>query len=548
MAAWSPAPPTGTVRSTSIRVPFGHPERPVAGAIVLIAVVGVCAPIFGWFPVIRVPALLVPLLVWACVSLRSPARREAVLEACARWRPSPQTLGRSAVVAAGILGWIVLTRFLSGEINGVDFTVYFDRPCFQTAQGRWLFIETADDPRFSFQGQLVQHAYWGLPLLCAPYWILPSPYWLLALAVIAPVAGAVYLFRIASHIGATGVLAAATAIAFLANDNLARGLNYGFHPELLYAWFIPWMFEAGLRGRWKSYLVASVACILVKEDAVFALVAVAAALTLVPRSSEARRPWLIVAPVLAGVANLVVYWFVFLPMFSAGPVHLEYWSAYGSSPASVLNGLWREAGAVFSAAVTSPFWTTVLLPHLLLPLVGWRWTLGLVPVVLLYSASTSPAIRTFSVYYAVILLPFLAIGACAGAMRLARAWGTDRRRAEAVAAGLLVLGAVVVGSGNRGYTLRPWRAEVQAMPGIVQELASERRVLVQSGLYPHVGYDARFHLLTPATLADPASAGAAVLLAPALGAFPFTVPELLAHPDLQDRGKLHGGVLLGRVP
>jgi hypothetical protein len=37
----------------------------------------------------------------------------------------------------------------SGEINGVDFTIYFDRPCFQTLQGHPMIVETADYPRYS---------------------------------------------------------------------------------------------------------------------------------------------------------------------------------------------------------------------------------------------------------------------------------------------------------------------------------------------------------------------------------------------------------------
>jgi hypothetical protein len=46
----------------------------------------------------------------------------------------PRHVARGARLTL-LLSWIVLTRFQSGEINGVDFTVYFDRPCFQTLQG-----------------------------------------------------------------------------------------------------------------------------------------------------------------------------------------------------------------------------------------------------------------------------------------------------------------------------------------------------------------------------------------------------------------------------
>ena len=67
----------------------------------------------------------------------------------------------------GVLAWIVITRFRSGDINAVDFTVYFDRPIYQTAHGRLLFVETADLADFSHRSQFAVHAYYNL-LLVAP--------------------------------------------------------------------------------------------------------------------------------------------------------------------------------------------------------------------------------------------------------------------------------------------------------------------------------------------------------------------------------------------
>ncbi len=154
----------------------------------------------------------------------------------------------AALIVGLLLCWIVLTRFQSGEINAVDFTVYFDRPCFQTVHGRPLFIETTDDPRFGNRSEFTDHAFWAMLPLCSLYAIYPSPFWLLGVSVLAIVLGAVYVVRIIQRVGGGGVLACATALAFALNDNTARTLNYGFHPEVLYAWFIPWMIDAGLRG------------------------------------------------------------------------------------------------------------------------------------------------------------------------------------------------------------------------------------------------------------------------------------------------------------
>ena len=46
-------------------------------------------------------------------------------------------------------------------------------------------------------------------------------------------------------------------------------------------------------------------------------------------------------------------------------------------------------------------------------------------------------------------------------------------------------------------------------------------MLVQSGLYPHAGYEERVQLLTPEALLETQNAGVAVLLAPAISAYPF---------------------------
>jgi uncharacterized membrane protein len=155
------------------------------------------------------------------------------------WVPSRRGIAAGALVLGVLLFWFVLTRFRSASINAVDFTVYFDRPCFQTVHGRPLFVETADVPSFSQRSELAVHAFWGMLPLCALYALSATPLWLLTISVIAVVAGSVHVLRVMRHLGAGGLLAVASALAFALNDNTARTLNYGFHPEVLYAWFVP---------------------------------------------------------------------------------------------------------------------------------------------------------------------------------------------------------------------------------------------------------------------------------------------------------------------
>jgi hypothetical protein len=111
----------------------------------------------------------------------------------------------------------------------------------------------------------------------------------------------------------------------------------------------------------------------------------------------------------------------------------------------------------------------------------------------------------------------------------------------------VLLGALLVGSGHRGYSLRPWKKEVAAVPQALAQLAAEPKVLVQSGLFPHAGYDERLQLLTPETLDDPCNTGAVILLAHRVGAYPFhgsAVAWLARLPVVQP---LPGGLIAVRL-
>jgi hypothetical protein len=108
-----------------------------------------------------------------------------------------------------------------------------------------------------------------------------------------------------------------------------------------------------------------------------------------------------------------------------------------------------------------------------------------------------------------------------------------------------VVAALVIG---RGYALRPWRTEIAAVPEALELLAKERTVLLQSGLYPHGGYSSRVQVLTPRAMQDPANADAAILVAPRLGAFPFSYSHinwLLRRPPV---APMPGGLVAIRNP
>jgi hypothetical protein len=198
----------GTVRAGGVVTSAGDVRlgrTPIALGVIALAVIVVlvAAPLAGWPRVVRLPAILVPALLLAlAVVPRGSWRNSPLLRP--EWQPSRRLVWSAAAVIGGLLFWYLLTRFRSGEINAIDFTIYYDRPCYQTVHGRPLFVETSDTPGLSNRSELADHAYWGMLVACAPYALYPSPLWLHALAVIAIVAGGLHVLRIAQRLGAGG--------------------------------------------------------------------------------------------------------------------------------------------------------------------------------------------------------------------------------------------------------------------------------------------------------------------------------------------------------
>jgi len=508
------------------------------------------APLVGWPPVVRLPAVLVPASLLGVAALRPWRWNHSAWERLDAWIPTGRAITFGALGLTLLLSWIVLTRFQSGQINGVDFTSYFDRPCFQTLQGRPLLVETALE--LSQRSVLAHHAYWGMFPLCAVYALHASPLWLLAVSVVAVVAGAGYIVRTLLSLGAGGLLAAASGLAFALNDNTARALNYGFHPEVLYAWCIPWLLYSGLQRNRHSFMAAVLVCLCVKEDAVLVLFAVSIAVGLHRfRSLNAvDRAIFMAAPPILGLTNLVVYHCYIVPALTPDGrlVYGEYWADYGSTPFQALVGVLAAPWSVFVDTLMSGFFRDVILPTLFLPLLAWRWILGIVPMVAVYSAASYPQLHMFSLYYAIPLVPFLTVAASIGAINLTKRALASNCCSRVAASMLILAGALLVGSGDRGYSVLPWKTEVAAVPDALAQLADERLVLVQSGLYPHSGYDARIQLLTPITLHDSKSTGAAVLVAPAVGAFPFSVDDILKISQLPAIRSLPAGLVAVRIP
>jgi uncharacterized membrane protein len=514
----------------------------------LVGVLLVIGPLLGYPPVLRVHALVAAVALFAVFVCRQQVIQLAAHDPGGQ---SAATAAGAIAIASLALFWIVLTRFLSGEINAVDFTVYFDRPCFQTVNGRPWLVETAGLPEYSGRSSLYHHAYWMMLPICSLYAIHPTPFWLLAFSVTAVVAGAVHVYRIMDILGAGGTLAGSAALVFLLNEHTAGTLSYGFHPEVLYAWFIPWAIEAALRSSRRQFALAVICTALVKEGAILPLFSLSMAIGLqrFRQLSWPDRMLFLVAPVALAAVNLFVFLEIVAPLHSPDgrPATAGFWQGYGAGPIAAGGAMLSQPGRVLEAVAASPFWTRILPAFLFLPVLGWRWTVGVLPTIVIFSTSSFPQLRAFGLYYPMLVVPFLVIGAAAGAQAVVRRLSPCSGNLSLVAASLL-LPAMFAGGFDRGYSLRPWRSEVLALPDALAKLSKERVVLVQSSLYPHAGYDPRIKLLTHHTLGDPRYRDAAIVVAEGMHSFPLDADEIARLGRLPPIDSMPPGLVAVRLP
>ena len=94
-----------------------------------------------------------------------------------------------------------------------------------------------------------------------------------------------------------------------------------------------------------------------------------------------------------------------------------------------------------------------------------------------------------------------------------------------------------------GYSLRPWKGELKAVPEALAHLAGYDEVLVQGGLYPHAGYEGHVQLLTPHDLRATEGTRVAILLATRGSTYPLKQHEWKCLTDLPRLAPMPHGLL-----
>ena len=215
------------------------------------------------------------------------------------------------VVALACMVWAFwFGRLAVMSWDGFAFGV-FDVGIFH--QGTWLLSEGLE-PFVTLRGLHLfgDHASFILYLVAPLYWIWSDINVLVILAVVVPVAAGYITYRIGLAEGLKPWTSAALAFVFLLHPALAWTPWDSFHPEVFAILLIPAAYLAARQKRPLAFVVLSILLLLVKEDAVFVVIPLAAYVGL----KWERLRYVAAGLILVGAGVAVLNFRVLLPGFS----------------------------------------------------------------------------------------------------------------------------------------------------------------------------------------------------------------------------------------
>ncbi|MBU6389864.1 DUF2079 domain-containing protein, partial [Patescibacteria group bacterium] len=266
------------------------------------------------------------------------------------------------------------------------------------------------------------HADTMLILLAPLYWIVASPYVLLAVQVLAVAAGAIGIYLIGKAALHHRGLALLSAFTYLMFPPLQYAVGSEFHSETVTTSCLIFAFYFLYTRRYWPFAVFALLSLTGKETMAFmvAMLGIYALWT--------KRDWRVgLATIgISGVWFYVLLWYLMPSARSDGAAHfaLSYYSQFGGTPAQI-----------FSTLVLKP-WTWIanllrpdqalylfyfFLPTALLPLLSPLIFLLALPELMLNMLSNDPAMHSIQFQYTSSIIPFACIAMVFGLARL-RAW------------------------------------------------------------------------------------------------------------------------------
>jgi uncharacterized membrane protein len=405
-----------------------------------------------------------------------------------------------------------VSRYDALEVNAWDFSLSFDRPIERTLHGELLWSE---DLRHSMLGV---HANWLLLAFVPLYAIAASPWWLIV-AQAAAIAGAVaVLFAFARAVAGDDFLAACLALAFLLNRYTARAAQFLFTIDVFYPLALFLLFHAFVRRRPRSFALALLLTLAIKEDAILPLIGFALV-------AAAAKQWrYAIGTVVAAASVFALDFFVVIPSFShwTGAAYAQNWGSFGATPIRAVGGMLLSPVKVLARVAEGGFGLLATLGFA--PLAGWPWLLSGLPPLVIAGSSDANNVHYFSLHYAMPVLPGLF-----AATTFAVARGRTRR-ARRIAALVVLATSALIGATYEFNAPRPERRLIRKLA----RAAAPRIVYVQGALLPHAGYATNLRALHHTIVPPP---GSAYLVCATCNPYPFTRDELAQRIEgLRGRG------------
>ncbi len=287
---------------------------------------------------------------------------------------------------------------------------FFDQVLWNTAHGRWFQTTYVS---YSFLGQHFEPLLLPLALL---YRLGAGPQTLIVLQALGAALAALPLYAAGRRL-LPPAAAAALAIAYLVSPALQRGLDFGFHPDLLEPLTAFAVLAALLWRHDRLFLLCAGALLLVKEDAF--LIGLALGWIALLRGRRRLGATVIAASLVYGVLVLTLI----MPALRDGAASdlAERYGYLGSTPGSIVVGTLLHPDRVLAhLAAPAPLLAVLVLlgSFAFLPLLAPEVLIATLPAALVGLLSTHPQQRALDLQYGAPVLTLVTIAALFGLARM----------------------------------------------------------------------------------------------------------------------------------
>ncbi len=291
-----------------------------------------------------------------------------------------------------------------------------DQTVWNTTHGRFFQLTQPDGTvtisRFAI------HADIFLVLLAPFYWVIPSPYTLLAIQVIVVAFGALPLYWLGKEMLKSRWLALIIALSYLLFPPLQRAITFDFHAVMLVNALLIFAFYCLYKRRYGWFLVFALLTLMTKETMAFIIILFGF------YAIVAQKQWRLGLGTMALAAAwfYLLLWHLMPSSRSDGTAHfaLNYYNHLGNSPGAILRTLFLKPQVWFPT-----FFTRDHLHYLLFFLVPTGFLALFSPLVLfalpelfVNLLSNNPLMATYYFQYISGITPCVFIALVFGAKRL----------------------------------------------------------------------------------------------------------------------------------